>query len=39
VNWEKAAHLGQFGGVRIEDDVRVTTDEPENLTRNAFAEL
>ena len=39
VNWDKAAHLGQFGGVRIEDDVRVTTDEPENLTRNAFAEL
>jgi Xaa-Pro dipeptidase len=39
VNWAKVEHLGEFGGVRIEDDVRVTTGEPENLTRNAFAEL
>jgi Xaa-Pro dipeptidase len=39
VNWEKVGRLGEYGGVRIEDDVRVTEGEPENLTRNAFAEL
>ncbi|HVF35544.1 MAG TPA: Xaa-Pro dipeptidase [Candidatus Saccharimonadia bacterium] len=39
VDWGRIAHLQRFGGVRIEDDVRVTDGEPENLTRNAFAEL
>jgi len=39
VDWAKVEHLKAFGGVRIEDDVRVTDGEPENLTRNAFAEL
>ena len=30
------AHLRQFGGVRIEDDVACTGDAPENLTRDAW---
>lgn len=37
VDWRKVEHLSRFGGVRIEDDVRVL-DMPENLTRDAFAE-
>jgi Xaa-Pro dipeptidase len=35
VNWDKVAHLKRFGGVRIEDNVRVTAGEPENMTRDA----
>lgn len=37
VHWDKVDRLRKFGGIRIEDDVRVTTDKPENLTRDAFA--
>ncbi|MBK6436506.1 MAG: Xaa-Pro dipeptidase [Rhodanobacteraceae bacterium] len=37
VNWSKVEHLTKFGGIRIEDEVRATVGEPENLTRNAFA--
>ena len=39
VDWDKVERLKPYGGVRIEDDVRVTDGEPENLTRNGFAEL
>lgn len=39
VDWTRVEHLRKFGGVRIEDDVRATEGEPENLTRDAFAEL
>lgn len=39
VDWGKVEHLSAFGGVRIEDEVHCTTDAPENLTRDAFAEL
>jgi len=39
VNWDKVRRLAEFGGVRIEDDVRATEDAPENLTRDAFAGL
>lgn len=39
VNWRKVEHLARFGGVRIEDEVHCTAGAPENLTRDAFAEL
>jgi len=39
VNWDTVDALRPFGGVRIEDDVRVLADGCENLTRDAFAEL
>ena len=39
VAWKKIDHLARFGGVRIEDEVHCTDNTPENLTRDAFAEL
>ena len=39
VAWKKIEHLARFGGVRIEDEVHCTDNTPENLTRDAFAEL
>ncbi len=37
VNWEMVETLAPFGGIRIEDDVRVLEDGVENFTRDAFA--
>ncbi|MEJ2276000.1 MAG: hypothetical protein P8Y01_15780 [Woeseiaceae bacterium] len=37
VNWESVDWLRPFGGIRIEDDIRVLADGAENLTRDAFA--
>ncbi|NNC78353.1 MAG: Xaa-Pro dipeptidase [Woeseiaceae bacterium] len=37
VNWKTVDWLRPFGGIRIEDNVRVTADGAENLTRDAFA--
>lgn len=39
VRWDAVDALAPFGGIRIEDDVRVTADGVENLTRDAFAAL
>ena len=39
VDWAKVETFTKFGGVRIEDDVRVTKDGHENLTRDQFALL
>jgi len=36
VIWEGVDWLSQFGGIRIEDNVRVTAAGCENLTRDAF---
>jgi Xaa-Pro dipeptidase len=37
VNWDTVDWLRPFGGIRIEDNVRVMTGTRENLTRDAFA--
>jgi Xaa-Pro dipeptidase len=37
VNWATVDALRPFGGIRIEDDIRVQVDGTENLTRDAFA--
>jgi Xaa-Pro dipeptidase len=39
VDWKQVEHLAKFGGVRIEDEVHCTDGAPENLTRDAFAEV
>ncbi|MFC4728004.1 Xaa-Pro dipeptidase [Coralloluteibacterium thermophilus] len=39
VNWDAVDALRPYGGVRIEDDVACTEAAPENLTRDAFAEV
>ena len=38
LNIEKIAWLKPYGGIRIEDNIRVLDEGVENLTRNAFAE-
>ena len=37
VNWDTVDWLRPFGGIRIEDNVRVMINGRENLTRDAFA--
>lgn len=37
VNWNTVDWLRPFGGIRIEDNVRVMVNDQENLTRDAFA--
>lgn len=39
VLWDGVDWLRPFGGVRIEDNVRVTANGVENMTRDAFAKL
>jgi Xaa-Pro dipeptidase len=39
VNWGEVDWLRPFGGIRIEDNVRVTASGCENLTRDAFAAI
>jgi Xaa-Pro dipeptidase len=36
VVWDAVDWLRPFGGIRIEDDIRVTADGCENMTRDAF---
>jgi Xaa-Pro aminopeptidase len=38
LNIEKIAWLKPYGGIRIEDNIRVLDEGVENLTRDAFAE-
>ncbi len=39
VDFDHVERFRHFGGIRVEDDVVVTDDAPENLTRDAFAAL
>jgi Xaa-Pro dipeptidase len=39
VNWTTVDWLRPFGGIRIEDNIRVLVNDRENLTRDAFAQL
>jgi len=36
IDWKKIDHLKKFGGIRIEDNILVTADGHENITRRAF---
>ncbi len=38
VDWSRIDAFHRYGGIRIEDDVVCTQGEPENLTREAFAQ-
>ncbi len=38
IDWARVDAFRQYGGIRIEDDVVCTSGEPENLTRDAFAQ-
>ena len=39
VNWDTVDWLRPYGGIRVEDDIRVMADTQENLTRDAFARV
>jgi len=39
INWDKVEALSPYGGIRIEDNMVVTSGVPRNLTREAFASL
>ena len=39
INWSAVETLKGYGGIRIEDNVRVLPDGVENLTRNAFRNI
>jgi Xaa-Pro dipeptidase len=39
INWSRVEALARFGGIRVEDDLAVTSSGCENLTREAFWSL
>jgi len=39
IDWDRVNALKPYGGIRIEDDILVTEDGFEDLTRAAFAAL
>src|SRR6185295_12213685 len=39
INWARVEHFKPYGGIRVEDNLAITANGCENLTRDAFAEL
>lgn len=39
VQWDKVEAFRKYGGIRIEDDIHITDNGRENLTRDAFARV
>ena len=39
VNWQRVSDFARFGGIRIEDNLHITANGNNNLTREAFAAL
>ena len=39
IDWSVVDELRPYGGIRIEDNVVATAGAPENLTRDAFANM
>ena len=39
INFDVLENWKGFGGIRIEDDIRVTSDQPENLTQDIPKEI
>jgi Xaa-Pro dipeptidase len=39
IDWSMVDRLRPYGGIRIEDNVVTTAGAPENMTRDAFAQL
>jgi len=37
VDWTRVAAFYPYGGIRIEDNLVITDNAPENLTRDTFA--
>jgi Xaa-Pro dipeptidase len=37
IDWSRVDRLRKFGGIRIEDNLAITADGHDNLTRQAFA--
>ena len=35
VNWDRVNQFRKYGGARVEDNIIITKDEPENMTREA----
>ena len=39
IGWDRIEQLKPYGGMRIEDNILITTDGPVNFTRQAFKEI
>lgn len=39
INWPRVEALAPYGGIRIEDDLAITANGCENLTRDAFRDM
>jgi len=39
INWSRVEHFKRFGGIRIEDNLAITANGCENMTRDAFGSI